>query len=1065
MSIAVEGLEIEVKSKADLASKSIKTLTEQMSKLREVCKNGANLPKVAKALNEISTALSSSGADLKDFAINLKSVENASTKALKKVVKAKEEISGNIATSSLTDLSNPQNYVKLQNSSQEFYKNLLGIYETYESSVDISTALKQEIDNADEGVKRHIKGWKEIKESIKGSLKLTNKFVKSLSRIAVYRALRTIIKSVTDTISQGMENAYLYSQKFGGEFARLRDELASSYLQMKNQIGSAFSELFIMAKPMLETLIQKVIEFANVLSQVFAYLNGDTQYKKAQYVATSWKDATGAVKEYKSQVLGIDELNILEEQKNGGSGSSGVDVSDMFNYEPIGLSEGLKDKLDFIKENFDNILEVVKAIGIAIASWKISKAISSLFTDSLRVPAGLTLAITGAYFEFEGVKDWVMNGADWFNVLETFLGAGGLIAGGAIAFGAGSLFVTIPLVLTIPLVAINVGTKEKAEEDFANSAYAQWLNDFNKQVKATTDLIEPIQLNIELREEEMQTAINDALELKGKLDLLFELNELEHPTSKELDQIKSLVADINANSDLQIELDPDGNIVETREQLYGALTDLLAFQLQAMATQNSTQALYDLSSASYAEKKALDELTIAQEEWNVAQADTDEKYRKFSAYVQKNSNNPIAFLSKSYKELKQEYENAKVKSDALNQTLKVTEDNYHDARMAVSDCKDQLEEYEYIAEHSQEFAELYLNGTLKDTADGYAYVKEQTDKATDATKKNKSALESETTAVKATTTALKDESTAVDNSTTSHKSHSDIMAEEIKKSVDATKELNDNTEKLKTNTGEVKNSNTSVLTLIESLNTNKSALDKQKGAIDETTTKLTAYKTETDNATQTTDKYKDAISGVGTTAKDKVGSLMEFAEQVGAFGSKSELATNKLSGLSGAISGIGDAFSSQISGVNALASAIEGVYNKLTNPPDTTIKINTNASALVSKGVTAQAKLNGGIVKMYASGGAPAHGQLFIANEGSSPEMIGKWGSQTAVANTDQIVNGIQAGVASAVNAVLAPYLARIESNTRETASKDFSVRIGDRDIANANNRGQRLIGARLVVN
>ena len=53
----------------------------------------------------------------------------------------------------------------------------------------------------------------------------------------------------------------------------------------------------------------------------------------------------------------------------------------------------------------------------------------------------------------------------------------------------------------------------------------------------------------------------------------------------------------------------------------------------------------------------------------------------------------------------------------------------------------------------------------------------------------------------------------------------------------------------------------------------------------------------------------------------------------------------------------------------------------------------------------------------FASGGFPTEGQLFIANEGSAPEMVGTMGGRTAVANNDQIVEGIRQGVYDAVMA------------------------------------------------
>ena len=51
----------------------------------------------------------------------------------------------------------------------------------------------------------------------------------------------------------------------------------------------------------------------------------------------------------------------------------------------------------------------------------------------------------------------------------------------------------------------------------------------------------------------------------------------------------------------------------------------------------------------------------------------------------------------------------------------------------------------------------------------------------------------------------------------------------------------------------------------------------------------------------------------------------------------------------------------------------------------------------------------------YATGGFPDEGQLFMAREGGMPEMVGRIGNRTAVANNDQIVAAISDGVFSAV--------------------------------------------------
>lgn len=53
-------------------------------------------------------------------------------------------------------------------------------------------------------------------------------------------------------------------------------------------------------------------------------------------------------------------------------------------------------------------------------------------------------------------------------------------------------------------------------------------------------------------------------------------------------------------------------------------------------------------------------------------------------------------------------------------------------------------------------------------------------------------------------------------------------------------------------------------------------------------------------------------------------------------------------------------------------------------------------------------------VNWYASGGFPENGEMFVARE-AGPEMVGRMGKKNAVANNNQIIEGIKAGVFEAV--------------------------------------------------
>ncbi len=139
------------------------------------------------------------------------------------------------------------------------------------------------------------------------------------------------------------------------------------------------------------------------------------------------------------------------------------------------------------------------------------------------------------------------------------------------------------------------------------------------------------------------------------------------------------------------------------------------------------------------------------------------------------------------------------------------------------------------------------------------------------------------------------------------------------------------------------------------------------------------------------------------------------------------------------------------------SNVIDEIREKLRglNKLDIVIPIKFNILKSASSAVSNSIGIMG-----FKTGGFPEDG-LFMANHG---ELVGGFSNgKTAVANNAQIIDGIEGGVERAVSRVLAPYLADIAQNTRETANKEFATYIGDREIAKANNRGQRQLGAMLI--
>lgn len=96
-------------------------------------------------------------------------------------------------------------------------------------------------------------------------------------------------------------------------------------------------------------------------------------------------------------------------------------------------------------------------------------------------------------------------------------------------------------------------------------------------------------------------------------------------------------------------------------------------------------------------------------------------------------------------------------------------------------------------------------------------------------------------------------------------------------------------------------------------------------------------------------------------------------------------------------------------------------------------------------------------IPLFEDGGFVDQGQLFIAREAGA-EMVGAIGRKTAVANNDQIVEGITAGVTVANDGVIAAIYALLNA----VEDKDMSISIGDDVIGRSYDRYNRGRGVRV---
>lgn len=89
-------------------------------------------------------------------------------------------------------------------------------------------------------------------------------------------------------------------------------------------------------------------------------------------------------------------------------------------------------------------------------------------------------------------------------------------------------------------------------------------------------------------------------------------------------------------------------------------------------------------------------------------------------------------------------------------------------------------------------------------------------------------------------------------------------------------------------------------------------------------------------------------------------------------------------------------------------------------------------------------------------------GSLFWAGENGA-EIVANASGGTEVLNASQVASAVASGVREAIIDAVTPYMVDLVNSNQAIADKDMSVNIGDREIAEANRRGESSLGLQLV--
>lgn len=318
----IDVLEVKIKANAQSAAASLNNLAKALKSVRtslsSVTKDGETVTqRVSKGLNDLNNALS-------NFSSSGATKLNAMADALNKYADALQKLKGlQISKGALRGITNVQDALSAQSATAAQDGGSADVEQTAENIRDVGDAVE------------------EVEKKTKKTAGVFGKFIKSIGRIALYRAIRSALKAVGEAFSEGLKNAYMYSKQ-SETFTRLADTLdriKSITSQMKNQLGAMWGEIKQFIMPAAEWIVGMIRSAAEHLTELFAAINGEDTYLRAKYVALEWEEATDAVKKYKNQLLGLDELNNLTTQDSGKKKSE-TDYANL--YDEVAVNEKLK---------------------------------------------------------------------------------------------------------------------------------------------------------------------------------------------------------------------------------------------------------------------------------------------------------------------------------------------------------------------------------------------------------------------------------------------------------------------------------------------------------------------------------------------------------------------------------------------------------------------------------------------------------------------------------------------------------------------------------------------------
>lgn len=220
--------------------------------------------------------------------------------------------------------------------------------------------------------------------------KKMDSLVTSIGRIAIYRLIRSALSNFTKSATVGLQNLAKYSAEANATLS----QFSTGVLYLQNSLGAALYPVIASLVGIFNTLINVVVSALNVINMFFSALSGKGFYTRAtrqtKDFSSATKGAAGSAKALKQELMGFDEINSLTPDSGGGGGGGGASLDYSDMFEKAPIDKSITDAIN----NAD-----WTGLGKKI-SEKLRKALNSINWNSIKqksksITTRLTTLING----------------------------------------------------------------------------------------------------------------------------------------------------------------------------------------------------------------------------------------------------------------------------------------------------------------------------------------------------------------------------------------------------------------------------------------------------------------------------------------------------------------------------------------------------------------------------------------------------------------------------------------------------------------------------------------------